>query len=92
MIKHVLMTNRTADMDSVINMNGVSWNIKTRYWVLKHMAMICQDLPVRLSNAITGLTIMDCSKIERAMDECILVKHVNILRGNDQVVLNSIRS
>jgi hypothetical protein len=40
-----------------------------------------------LSNAITGLTILDCSKIERAMDECILVKHVNILRGNDQVVL-----
>jgi len=63
MIKNVLMTNRTADMDEVINMNGVSWNIKTRYWVLKHMAMICQDL-VRLPNSITGLKIMDGSKMQ----------------------------
>jgi len=92
MIKYVLMTNRTADMDPVINMNGVSWNIKTWYWVLKHMAMICQDLPVRLPNTITGLKIMDGSKIEWSVDEHILVKHMNVLRGNYQVILNSIRS
>ena len=91
MIKYVLMTNRTADMDPVINMNGVSWNIKTRYWVLKHMAMICQDLPVRLPNTITGLKIMDGSKIEWSVDEHILVKHMNVLLGNYQVILNSIR-
>ena len=55
------------------------------------MAMICQNLPVLLPNPIAGLTIMDGSKIERAMDERVLVKHINIFRGYHQVVLNSIR-
>lgn len=56
------------------------------------MAMICQDLPVRLPNTITGLKIMDGSKIEWSVDEHILVKHMNVLLGNYQVILNSIRS
>jgi len=43
------------------------------------MAMICQGLPILLPDPITSFTIMDGSKIEWAMDESILVKHVNVL-------------
>ena len=39
-----------------------------------------------------GLTIVDGSKIKWAVDECILVKHMNVLLGDNQVILNGIRS
>jgi hypothetical protein len=55
------------------------------------MAMICQGLPILLPDPITSFTIMDGSKIEWAMDERILMKHVYELPGNYQVMLNLIR-
>ena len=78
-------------MYSIINVNGVSWDIKARYWVLKHVAMICQGLPIFLPDPITSFTIMDGSKVEWAMDKRILMKHVYELPGNYQVMLNRVR-
>ena len=56
------------------------------------MAMICQGLQIHLPDTITGHAILDGSKIEWAVDERILVKHMNVLLGDYQVIRNSIRS
>jgi len=81
-----------SEMDTIIDMNRISWNIKARHWVLIHMAMICQGLQIHLPDTITGHAILDGSKIEWAVDERILVKHMNVLLGDYQVIRNSIRS
>jgi hypothetical protein len=75
-----------------IDMNQISWNVKTWNWILKHMTMICQDLPVLvlLADTITGFASMNSSKLEWFVDESILMKHMNVLLGDHQVILNGV--
>jgi hypothetical protein len=51
MIKHVLISTRTTEMYSIIDVNGVNRNIKTRYWVWNiwlWFAKACQSsCPIR---------------------------------------------
>jgi len=75
-------------MDTIINMDGVSWYRKTRYRILKHMLEISKDLPVSLADPITGFAIVNCRKIKRFVNECILMKQVNVLPGSHQIVLS----
>jgi hypothetical protein len=51
------------------------------------MLEISKDLPVSLADPITGFAIVNRCEIKRSMDECILVKQVNVLPGGHQIVL-----
>jgi hypothetical protein len=73
-------------MDPIINVDRVSWYRKARYRILEHMAEISQDLPVSLADPITGFAIVNCREIKRSVDECILMKQVNVLPGGHQIV------
>ena len=75
-------------MDPVINMDRVRWDRKTQYRVLKQMLEISKDLPVSLADPIKGFAIVNCCEIKRSVDECILMKHVNVLPGGHQIVLS----
>jgi hypothetical protein len=84
---HVVLV-KEATMDPIINVDRVSWDRKSRYRILEHMAETSQDLPVSLADPITGFAIVNCRKIKRCVDECILMKQVNVLPGGHQIVLS----
>jgi hypothetical protein len=84
---HIVLV-KEAIMDPIINVDRVSWYRKTRYRILEHMLKISKDLPVSLADPITGFAIVNRREIKRSVDECILVKQVNVLPGGHQIVLS----
>jgi len=78
-----------TDQDVIIHMDRVSRDIKAWYRIVEQVAEFSQDLPVNLTDAITGLLVIDRRKVEWPMDKGVLMKQVNVLPGSDQIILTS---
>ncbi len=58
-------------------MNRVRWHIKARKWVVEHVAMGFEDVPILLGDTISSFLAVDSGKVKWAMDERIVMCQVN---------------
>jgi hypothetical protein len=77
-------------MCAAVNMNGVSWNVKTWNWIVKHVGMRLQFVPSILRNSITTLPAMNESKIKWPMNEHVGMSQVDIFPIRKEMMLVSI--
>jgi hypothetical protein len=61
-----------------VNVDGVGRKVEPREWVMEHSGVFCENVLVKLEDAISCFTSMDGSKVEGAMDVCIGVSKVQL--------------
>jgi hypothetical protein len=54
-------------------MNRIRWHIKARKWVVEHVAMGLEDVPIWLGDTISSFPAVDSGKVKWAMDERIVM-------------------
>ena len=64
-------------MCSAVNMNRIWWHIKARKWVVEHITMGFERVPIWLGDTISSFPTVDSSEVKRAMDECIVMCQIN---------------
>jgi len=64
-------------MCSAVNMNRIWWHIKARKWVVEHIIMGFEEVPIWLGDTILSFPAVDSSKVKRAIDECIVMCQIN---------------
>ena len=65
-----------------VNMNGKRGDIKTQKWVMEHVQIRLQNVPIGLRDTISCFPAMDRQKFEWAMDESVKMSEVEpFLKG-----------
>jgi hypothetical protein len=75
---------------ATVNVNGMSGNIKTWNWIVKHAGMRLQLIPSILGNVITTLLAMNDSKIKRPMNERVGMSQVEVFLIRKKTMTGSI--
>ncbi len=77
-------------MGASINVNGVCRHIKTWNKVVKEMTMGFENIPFGLTYSVPTLPIIDSSKIEWTMNECVQMSEINIFSKREKFFLISV--
>jgi hypothetical protein len=76
-------------VDTTINMNRISRNVKFWYWVLEHGNVPLKDVPVFLRDTAMRLVAANRGKLKRTANVCIQVVEVNPFPKRQKVVASS---
>ncbi len=71
-------------------MNGISRNIETWNWIVKHVGMRLQLVPSILGNAITTLLATNDSKIKWPMNERVGMSQVEVFPIRKKMMADSV--
>jgi hypothetical protein len=75
---------------TVVDVNGISWNIKTWNWIVKHVGMRLQLVPSILGNGIMTLSAMNESKIKWPMNEHVVMSQVEVFPIRKKTMTGSV--
>lgn len=63
---------------------------QTRAWVVKEMTMGFENIPLGLTNSVPTPSIVDKSKVKRAMNECVRMSEDEIFSKREEFVMSSV--
>jgi hypothetical protein len=73
-----------------INVNRISWHIKTWDGIVKHWSVGFQNVPSMLRDPVVTLLAVDSGKVKRPMDIGVRVSEVHIFAIREEFVSVSV--